>query len=186
VGGYVALCIDIYDNVEGEAVTGVAPALRPMLPADVAMLVKIFRSSIEELAAEDYSPGQIEAWMSVAEDEQGFGARLQGMLTLVATIGGLPAGFVSLKGTEEIDMLYVAAGVARQGIATLLVGAVEKLAGARGAKRLTADASDTARPFFEVRGFVAERRNTVILGDEWLGNTTMTKTLVASSPSVHQ
>lgn len=164
----------------------VQAALRPMLPGDVPMLVKIFCNSIEELASEEYSPGQIEAWISVAEDQQAFGARLQGMLTLVATLGGVPAGFASLKGTEEIEMLYVAAGVARQGIATLLVGALEKLAGARGAKRLTTHASDTARPFFEARGFVAERRNTLLLGDEWLGNTTMTKTLVASSPSVHQ
>ena len=49
---------------------------------------------------------------------------------------------------------------------------------ARAARRgLTADVSDTARGFFEHRGFVAQRRNTVALGDEWLANTTMEKKL---------
>ena len=36
-----------------------------------------------------------------------------------------------------------------------------------------------ARGFFERRGFVAQQRNTVFLGDEWLANTTMVKPLAA-------
>jgi len=39
--------------------------------------------------------------------------------------------------------------------------------------------SDTARGFFERRGFVAQRRNTLSCGDEWLANTTMEKPLAA-------
>ena len=50
---------------------------------------------------------------------------------------------------------------------------------ARGAKRLTAEASDVARPLFERQGFVAQKRNLVREGEEWLANTTMTKTLDA-------
>ena len=62
-------------------------------------------------------------------------------------------------------------------VAALLGDALEKLAAARGAKRLTVDASDTARGFFERRGFQAQRRGTVSLGGEWLGNTAMEKRL---------
>jgi putative acetyltransferase len=39
--------------------------------------------------------------------------------------------------------------------------------------------SDNARLFFEERGFQPQRRNTVPLGDEWLGTTTMEKRLTA-------
>jgi putative acetyltransferase len=39
------------------------------------------------------------------------------------------------------------------------------------------DASDTARGFFERRGYEPQRRNTVPRGDEWLGTTTMEKRL---------
>jgi putative acetyltransferase len=64
-----------------------------------------------------------------------------------------------------------------------LIEALTKLAQARGAKRLTVDASDSARPLFERQGFTAERRNLVRVGDQWLANTTMAKTLVAESAS---
>jgi putative acetyltransferase len=56
---------------------------------------------------------------------------------------------------------------------------LEKLAAARGTKELTVDASDTARGFFEKRGFSPYRRNTTMLGGEWLANTTMKKPLAA-------
>jgi putative acetyltransferase len=63
----------------------------------------------------------------------------------------------------------------------MLVEALEKLAGARGAKHLAVDASDTAEPFFRKRGYIAMQRNTVTLNGEWLANTTMQKTLAASA-----
>ncbi len=153
------------------------PALRPFLPADAPVLAEIFQASIEELTGEDYSEAQQAAWASLADDVEAFGARLAENLTLVATIGGSTVGFGSLKGADHIDLLYVHPAAAGQGVGRLLVEALEKLAGARGARRLTADVSDTARGFFEKRGYEAQRRNTLSVGDEWLGNTTMEKRL---------
>jgi putative acetyltransferase len=76
-------------------------------------------------------------------------------------------------------MLYVHPAATRRGVAALLVDALEKLAAGRGAKRLTADASDTALGFFEHRGFVPMQRNTVQRNGEWLANTTVEKKLDA-------
>ena len=157
-----------------------AAALRPYLPADAPVLAEIFRASIEELTGEDYSTAQQEAWASAADDEAEFGKRLAGALTLVATVEGQPVGFASLKGGDEVEMLYVHPEAAGQGVATMLYGALEKLAQARGATRLVTDASDTALPFFERRGFQAQRRNTVVRAGEWLANTTMEKRLAAN------
>jgi putative acetyltransferase len=154
-------------------------ALRPMLPTDVPLLREIFRDAIEELTADDYSEAQQEAWASAADDEADFGKKLSGQLTLVATLAGSPVGFASLAGKDKIDMLYVHPAAAGQGVAAMLVDALEKLAGARGAARLTVDASDSARSFFEKRGYVAQQRNTVSVGDEWLANTTLHKQLPA-------
>ena len=152
-------------------------ALRPYLPADAPLLAEIFRASIEELTAEDYSEAQRGVWSAAADDEAAFGARLAQGLTLIATLGGSVVGFVSLKGADHLDLIYVHPAVAGQGIGAMLCDAVERLAGARGTPRLLADASDTARGFFEHRGYVAQRRNTVALGDEWLATTTMEKKL---------
>ena len=154
-------------------------AMRPMLPADVPLLAEIFRASIEELTADDYSEAQQEAWADTAEDLEEFGARLAGELTLVATYGGAAVGFASLADNTRIDMLYVHPAAAGQGAGAMLCDALEKLAAARGTKELSVEASDTARGFFEKRGFVPRTRNTVMLAGEWLANTTMTKSLVA-------
>jgi putative acetyltransferase len=156
------------------------PALRPYLPQDAAILADIFQASIEELTGEDYSEAQQSAWASLGDDPDAFGNGLAQNLTLVATVAGSPVGFISLKGNDTIEMLYVHPAVAGQGVGTLLCDAIEKLAAARGAKRLVTDASDTAEDFFRKRGFQPERRNTVPLGGEWLANTTMHKPLAPS------
>jgi putative acetyltransferase len=157
------------------------PGLRPFLPADTPILAAIFVAAIQELTGDDYSEVQQEAWAAVAEDEATFGKRLASQLTLIATLQNSPVGFVSLRGPDHIDLLYVHPGAAGQGVATMLVDALEKLAGARGAKILTADASDNAEPFFKKRGYVAMQRNTVTINGEWLANTTMQKTLAENA-----
>jgi putative acetyltransferase len=152
-------------------------ALRPFLIEDTPLLAEIFRASVEELAADDYSESQREAWTSTAEDEEALARRLADQLTLVATLNGSAVGFASLANNETIDLIYVHPAAAGQGAGTMLVDALEKLGTARGAKRLTADVSDTAQDFFEKRGFTATQRNTVRRGGEWLANTTMEKKL---------
>jgi putative acetyltransferase len=157
------------------------PALRPFLAADTPVLAAIFVAAIEELTGEDYSEAQQEAWASVVDDELQFGKRLASELTLIATLRNSPVGFASLKGADHIDMLYVHPSAAGQGVASMLCEALEKLAGARGAKSLTVDASDNAQALFAKRGYVAKQRNTVTLNGEWLANTTMQKNLAESA-----
>jgi len=152
-------------------------ALRPFLPADTPVLAAIFATAIEELTGDDYTEEQQEAWAAVAEDEDEFGRKLASELTLIATLRNAPVGFASLKGKDQVDMLYVHPSVAGQGVASMLLDALEKLAGGRGADKLTVDASDNAQDFFRRRGYVAQQRNSVTVNGEWLANTTMQKTL---------
>ena len=153
------------------------PALRPFLAADAPMLAAIFTASVQELTGDDYSEAQQEAWAAVAEDGESFGKKLSGELTLIATMQNAPVGFAALKGIDHIEMLYVHPSVAGQGVGAMLCDALEKLAGARGAKNLSVDASDNALDFFKRRGYVAQQRNSVTVNGEWLANTTMRKTL---------
>jgi putative acetyltransferase len=153
------------------------PALRPFLAADTPILAAIFAASVLELTGDDYSEAQQEAWAATVDDEDAFGKRLAGQLTLIATLENSPVGFASLKGTDQIDMLYVHPSVAGQGVASMLCDALEKLASGRGTKSLIVDASDTAQDFFRKRGYVAQQRNTVTINGEWLANTTMQKTM---------
>jgi putative acetyltransferase len=158
-------------------------AMRPFLAEDAPLLAEIFRAAIAELTGDDYNETQQQAWASLADDEAAFGKRLGSQLTLVATMEGSPVGFASLEGKDKIGMLYVHPAVSGQGVAAMLIDALEKLAGGRGAEKLSVDASDTAYGFFQKRGYVAQQRNTVSAGGEWLANTTMQKQLAQREAS---
>jgi putative acetyltransferase len=153
------------------------PALRPFLPADTPLLAEIFVAAVQELTGDDYGQTQQEAWAAAVDDETQLGKKLAGQLTLVATVQNSPVGFASLRGNDRIDMLYVHPSMAGQGVGAMLVDALEKLAGARGTKTLSVDASDNALDFFRKRGYVAQQRNSANVNGEWLANTTMQKTL---------
>jgi len=152
-----------------------------MLPADAPMLAEIMHESVMEMTGDDYNAEQQEAWAAVAQ-ERDTAEKLVKQLTLIATLGGSPVGFISLAGADRIDMLYVHPAAAGQGAGALLLNAIEKLAGARGAKALTVEASDNALPFFQKHGFSGEQRNSVSLYGEWLANTTMKKNLTQEAP----
>jgi putative acetyltransferase len=152
-------------------------ALRPYLATDTPILAEILRESVVDLTDDDYSEAQQQAWLSAVDDLEAFAKGLGGQLTLIATLQGSPVGFASLAGGGKIDMLYVHPVAAGQGVGNMLTDALEKLAGSRGVAKLIVDASDTARGFFEKRGYIAQQRNSISLGDEWLANTTMHKML---------
>lgn len=153
------------------------PALRPYLPSDAPTCAAIAEASITDLAAEDYTESQQEAWIAALADEERLNPRLSSQLTLLATLDSAAVGFASLRGKDHVDLLFVHPAAARLGVGSALCDALEKLAAARGAQKLTAEVSDNAQSFFRGRGYVAQQRNTIPLGDEWLGNTTMTKAL---------
>jgi putative acetyltransferase len=161
-----------------------AIALRPFLPDDTQLLAAIFREAVLELTIDDYDEDQRDAWSAAADDEATFGEKLQAALTLVATLDGQAVGFISLKDNSEIDLLYIHPDAVGLGAARTLLDAIEKLAAARGANQLTSDVSDTARGFFEKFGYTAQSRNTVLMEDEWLSNTTMKKVFAGKAEQV--
>lgn len=151
--------------------------LRPFMPADTIALRELYAQSIEELTQEEYDEDQRAAWATAAVDAQAFAKRLAGMLTLVVQVGGEYAGFAALKDNQHVEMLYVHPYHAGEGVGTALMDALEKIAAARGSAEITVDASDNAQPFFEGRGYVPTRRNSIPVEDAWLSNTTMAKKL---------
>ena len=155
--------------------------LRPFMLADTPALRDLFAQSIEELTADDYTEDQRLAWIARAEDAEAFADRLEAMVTLIVQVDGEYLGFASLKDNAVIDMLYVHPYATGRGVGTSLVDALERLAAARGAEKITVEASDTAQPFFAARGYVPQQHNLIPIDDEWLSNTTMNKALTDKS-----
>lgn len=157
--------------------------MRPFLKADTPRLQDLFANAIEELTQDEYDEEQRLAWITRAADAEAFAKRLIANVTILVEQDGEILGFASLAGGKEIDMLYVHPDAVGQGVGSALLGAMEKLAAARGAQALFVDASDTAHEFFTRRGYADVRRNTVPIDNVWVSNTTMTKPLAAQKPA---
>jgi putative acetyltransferase len=140
-------------------------SVRPYQPGDAAPLSKLYEASVRALGAMDYSPAQVEAWAALTPSPDDLHHRMMdGRIRLVAVTEDV-VGFVDLETDGHIDLLYVAPAAAGQGVARALVETAEALAPSSGARRLYAEASETARPLFERLGFsVTARRDFEVAG----------------------
>ncbi len=127
-------------------------ALRNYAPRDAEATIEVFLRAIREVAAKDYTDDQIDAWARV-ESHEGWARRRASRPTWVATIDGSPAGFSDLETNGHLDMMFVHPRYQGLGVASLLLRAVEAAARDQNLPRITTEASLTARPFFEKRGF---------------------------------
>jgi putative acetyltransferase len=127
--------------------------IRRYRPGDLAGLIALFRETVRRINGRDYSPQQVMAWAPDQIDARQWRHRFDNKVVWVADLDGAPVGFVDVARDGLIDMLYVHADHQGKGIASLLLRTVETSARTRGLMRLFTEASITARPFFEHRGF---------------------------------
>ncbi|MBB3526826.1 putative acetyltransferase [Rhizobium sp. BK456] len=148
--------------------------IRPYAPSDADATIEIFLRAIREVSSKDYSPAQIEAWAKV-EDRGLWAERRISRPAWVAEIDGVPVGFSDLTGDGCLDMMFVHPEFQGLGIASLLLSRVEEQALKLGFKRIYTEASRTARPFFERKGFRVIARQTVEKRGQSLENFLMEK-----------
>ena len=144
---------------------------------DLRALLDTRRSSIRGVAARDYTPAQIDAWVQTSDDVEAQARRFGESLTWVALDGGAVAGFITLAGDGYLDCLYVHAEHQGRGIAGALVAALEAEARARGLARIHSDVSLTARPFFERKGYTVVTPQQVTVNGQTYDNFRMEKRL---------
>ena len=151
--------------------------VRPGTKADVLVLSALYEASVRGLGARDYSAEQIAAWASLTPSPDVLARRLgDGRMRLVAELEAV-AGFIDVQSDGHIDLLYVAPEAAGQGVARLLLETAEALAAARGAVRLYAEASETARPVFERLGFTVTARRDLEVAGVAIHNWAVEKTI---------
>jgi putative acetyltransferase len=137
--------------------------LRPYRPDDAAALLELFRDTIRRVNSRDYSPEQIRAWASDDIDPDAWAGRFAGRFVVVAEEAGRPVGFAELESSGHIDRVYVSADHQGQGVGRALIEAVLAEEQRLGLPRLFLEASITARPFFEARGFTVVAPQVVTL-----------------------
>ena len=154
-----------------------AVSIRPYTAADLDLLIVLFNGAVRGVASRDYTPAQIAAWAPDTPDRAAWAARLGGRPTLVAEMDGVIAGFSDLEPDGHIDMLFVDADHQGRGVAGALLDRIETMAREQGLERLFTEASITARPVFEHRGFHVEAAQDVPLRGQTFRNYRMTKAL---------
>jgi N-acetylglutamate synthase-like GNAT family acetyltransferase len=131
---------------------------RRAVPADVFVLAALYRDAALRLGPLVYTPEQVRAWASFADDEPGFRAYVLDSDTWVAERpgDGRTLGFCGVGNAgdrHEVHSLYVTPGRTRQGIGSEMLRRTLARAEAGGATRLAAWATPFSRPVFIKAGF---------------------------------
>jgi GNAT superfamily N-acetyltransferase len=124
--------------------------LRSYEEMDAAATSRCFDRAVRTTASHDYTPAEVEAWLSGPTSLEWWNRRRLDTHTIVAEVDGAVVGFIDLDDDGYVDMLFVDPAVARTGVATALLARVTEQARA---PALMTNASLTARPFFERHGF---------------------------------
>lgn len=127
--------------------------IRAAAPDDARQIRDVHINAVRTLAANDYTPAQIEAWVGdLAPDNYRYAMQELGEAMFVASQQDRIVGFASLLG-KEVRAVYVHPDYARQGIGSALLNAVEHEARSRGMNTLQTAASLTAVPFYQVHRY---------------------------------
>lgn len=147
---------------------------RAALP-DLPEILDLFETAIKQSCSNDYTPAQIEAWVTSRQIPGRWQTKVENQHFLLARSGQELVGFTSLEDDNYVDVMYVHPNYKGKGVATELLHQLESLAYERGVSKLKSDVSITARPFFEKMGFKVIRKNDNEVRGEVLVNFRMVK-----------
>ena len=152
-----------------------AVIVRAYRPEDRDAVVDVIVRAIRESAIRDYSPAQIEAWSGGDRLEPWSDVR--GRLIWVAVVHEVVVGLTDLEPSGHLDRMYVHPEHEGRGIASALLTSLELVARRQGLTRLFTEASVTAKPFFERRGFKVMTAQVVYFRGQQFTNFRMEKLL---------
>ncbi|MBN8207771.1 GNAT family N-acetyltransferase [Bacillus sp. NTK071] len=148
---------------------------------DLKQIINLFYDTVHLVNRKDYSEEQVNAWASSDERETKFtawGDSFAQNTTFVALSDHRIIGFSDLSSSGLLDRLYIHHEYQRIGIASALLDKVESAALSMNIKKLRTEASITAKPFFERKGFQLITIQNVTKNETTMPNYLMVKTLV--------
>ncbi len=149
--------------------------IRSALASDHHAIARVFHDSVHQIACQDYSDEQLDAWSPRELPAEYWQQRTAGLEVRVALLDEALAGFIAFTHAGYIDLLYTHPEFARRGVARALLRDAESTLGALGVKMLWTEASVTARGFFEAMGFRVVQQQTVECSNVQMRNYRMQK-----------
>jgi GNAT superfamily N-acetyltransferase len=148
--------------------------IRDYEPGDARALMALFHRTVHTVCAADYTPEQLAAWSPAAGQQlERWSRRFAIKRPFVATNERGPVGFLELEPDGHIDGMYVHSEVQRQRVGTRLLQHAITQARRWGLRRIHAEVSITALPFFRRHGFQLIRNQEVERHGQRLRNSVM-------------
>lgn len=124
--------------------------LRKYTESDCKQLSELFFQTVHKINKKDYSKEQLNVWATGKVDIEEWNKSFLEHYTIVAVENNEIIGFGDIDYSGYLDRLYVHCNYQRRGIATAICNQLEK---SIDTNVITTQASITAKPFFEKRGY---------------------------------
>ena len=155
--------------------------IRPYEPKDLDHIIELFQQTVYIINRQDYSANQVNAWVNSTTKSTRYSKwalEFERNFTYVAEEEGEVVGFIDMTAAGYLDRLYVHPFFQRVGIASQLLGKIEVIACEYSLSEIRTDASITALPFFEEKGFKMITKQIVDIRGIQLTNYQMIKKFV--------
>ena len=137
---------------------------------------ELFYKTVHGVNSADYTEVQLDAWAPKDMDLHTWNERLlKNDYAIVAELNDTVVGIGTADDTGYFDLLYVHKDYQRMGIAILIANDIEKYLWSKDAQIISTDASITAKPFFENRGYIVQKEQSVECRGQYLTNFKMQK-----------
>lgn len=155
--------------------------LRRYSQEDLQEVVRLFCDTVRYVNAKDYSERQVRVWSDAGKELLKKNDYFLSLYTLIATENTQIVGYGNIDGSGYLDHLYVHKAFQGLHIASTLCDSLEDHAVSLNLKEITVNASITARPFFEKRGYETVKEQYVIRQRIKLKNYYMKKHIASAA-----
>ena len=151
--------------------------VRPAKLDEAKVLRDLHDESIRGLCRAEYTAAEIAAW-AAPKSLEAYAADIARHVFIVAEDGSRVVGFGALAAEDGVVLaVYAAPDLARQGVGTLILQELERVARGLGIPQLALKSSLTAEPFYRAHRYVQTGHCTHQTGDQALKCIEMRKSL---------
>lgn len=123
--------------------------IRKYRDSDLDQILYLFYNTVHTINSKDYSESQLAAWAVRDPDKHKWGESLSNNISYVAELNDTIIGFGDLNHERYIDRLFTHKDFQGIGVASKILGTLEKEAKRLAYIEVYTEASITAKPFFE-------------------------------------
>ncbi len=127
--------------------------IRPARLSDVDQICKLYYDTVRNVNFKDYSPEQVEVWSNGGLNADNWKRKIDEQYFIVVEIDGELTGISSIAQDGYLDYLYVHKDYQRCGVASVLLGEIERKALEQKNIQIYSHVSKTAKGFFEKMGY---------------------------------